>query len=173
MGQNDSPLTAEGETQAKKTTQYLADKNIDSIYSSDLGRAVKTAEIIAHKFCLEVNQTPDFREISLGDWQGLSFQELEAREVFEKNIRPPNGENIFDIEKRALPKFHQLADQHPGENLVIVAHSITNRLILTTISHLPVEDYYKIDQANCGINEIHTNSSGFEIIKINYIGHLG
>jgi broad specificity phosphatase PhoE len=183
LGQNDSPLTKRGREQAEKTGDFLKDKNIDTVYSSDLGRAAKTAEIIAEKLNLKVSTTPDFRELSLGDWQGLSFEELREKSIQltkelqekgidENEIRAPGGENTFDHRKRAMRKFKEIVDKHQGENIVIVAHSGTNKVLLGAIQNLSVKDYYKINQTNCCINEIHITPSGYEVNKINYFDHL-
>ncbi len=183
LGQNDSPLTANGKRQAVKTGKYLENKNINVIYSSDLGRAVKTAEIISENLNLDVKTTPAFRELSLGDWQGSSFEELRQKSIEltnqmmekgidEKEIRAPNGENTFDHRERAMRKFEELVKKHQGDNIVIAAHSGTNKVILGAVRKIPVRDYYQIYQANCCINEIHSADSDYKVIKINYTDHL-
>lgn len=183
LGQNDSPLTQGGKRQAEKTGRFLSDKNIQAVCSSDLGRSVETAKIIADRLNLEVKTTPAFRELSLGEWQGLTFEELRERSIAltnemrgkgidEKEIRPPGGENTYDHRKRVMTKLEELVEKHLGEEIVIVAHSGTNKVILGAVRDLPVRDYYQIHQSNCSINEIQATSSGYEVVKINYTKHL-
>jgi len=183
LGQNDSPLTERGKEQARKTGKFLKDKNIDALYSSDLGRAVETAEIISGEISLDVKTTPAFRELSLGKWQGLSYEQLRAKSIAltkkmkekgidEKEIRAPGGENTFDHRQRAIDKLEELVEKHEGENIVVVAHSGTNKVILGAVRGRPVREYYQIHQANCCINEIHSTPSVYEVVKINHTEHL-
>ncbi len=183
LGQNDSPLTAEGKKQAQKTADYLSNFNIQAIYTSDLGRAQKTAEIIGQKLSLEPINVPEFRELDLGNWQGLGFNEIKFKMIKQtrlsrkdgipiNKIRPQNGENTYDHKKRVIPKFNQIIENHQGETTVVIAHSGTNKLILGAIKQLPVGRYYQINQDNCTINLIHASPDGFEVIKINNGQHL-
>src|SRR5664279_1147846 len=76
QGHTDSPLTKLGVRQAEAVADRLASENFSAIYSSDLGRAIHTAEIIAAKHDLPVQPTPLLRELNLGVAQGLTGDEF-------------------------------------------------------------------------------------------------
>ena len=76
QGHLNSPLTDTGIKQAQGLAEGLSEKNIDVIYSSDLGRALQTTEIIATTLRLEIHQDPRLRERHLGSMQGLTPKEF-------------------------------------------------------------------------------------------------
>lgn len=76
QGQSDIPLTDEGRIQAEKLSERLKNEEIDIIYSSNLKRAVETAEIIAVNHESEVRPTPLMRELNFGVWEGMTFEQV-------------------------------------------------------------------------------------------------
>ena len=104
-GWSDYPLTALGLQQAEETATYLvANEQIDVVCSSDLCRASATAKACADKLGLTVQTYPELRETYCGDWEGITFAELEARDPAEyvvfKEIQLlypiPGGENLWE-----------------------------------------------------------------------------
>ena len=71
QGHGNSDLTEKGENQALELAKAIKEYPIDFIYSSDLGRAVQTAEIIGNTIGVDVEETPALREMGFGDWEGL------------------------------------------------------------------------------------------------------
>src|SRR5262249_5745086 len=79
QGHADPPLTDRGRQQARGVSDRLADVRVAAVYSSDLRRALETAAIVAERSCLPVNAVPALREVDVGSWSGLTFDEVEAR----------------------------------------------------------------------------------------------
>src|SRR5512133_1433936 len=79
QGHADPPLNDAGREQARELAETLAGEGIDAIYTSDLQRARETAEILAARFGSEVVALRELREIDVGDWQGLTWPEIEER----------------------------------------------------------------------------------------------
>jgi len=79
IGQVDLPLSDAGRKQAASLRDELAGVNSSGIFSSDLERSVSTARIICGKRRLEPVARRDLREISLGAWEGLTFDEVRRR----------------------------------------------------------------------------------------------
>ena len=75
QGHGNSDLTQKGEEQAFELAKAIKEYPIDYIYSSDLGRAVQTAEIVGDQIGVKVNQTKSLREMGFGDWEGLLIDE--------------------------------------------------------------------------------------------------
>ena len=72
QGQSDVALSDTGRAQAALLADHFPVEKIDVIYSSDLVRAFDTALAVAGRFGLPVHREPAFREISFGDWEGLT-----------------------------------------------------------------------------------------------------
>src|SRR6185369_1281741 len=96
--------------QARRVAAALAGEGIRAVYSSDLRRARQTAEMIAAALGLPVRLDPALRELNLGEWQGLTAPEIEARypEAHRRwredsvTHRPPGGETLAALQERAL-----------------------------------------------------------------------
>ena len=76
QGQSDSPLTERGVAQARQLAAALQDEPLRAVYSSDLGRAMATASIVAETHRLDVVTDPRLREIHVGEWTGLSHPQI-------------------------------------------------------------------------------------------------
>ena len=75
-GQREVPLTSAGRQQAQQWAQRLADRGIQSIWASPAGRCLETADVLEHYLGCTVHQEPALTEIDLGDWEGLSREEV-------------------------------------------------------------------------------------------------
>src|SRR5687768_8927226 len=111
QGQTDTPLAPEGIEQAHKLAARLSLEKVDAVWSSDLQRAYKTAEIIAMSHGLEVTVSPVLREAGFGLWEGLTESEIldlgheEHWENYRRDSlkhRPPEGERLEVVCERML-----------------------------------------------------------------------
>lgn len=129
------PLDSEGQQQADALGKYLVGTQYDRIYSSDLLRTRQTAHIINQHLDLELSFDRRLREIDVGEWQGITHQELQEWDakrlfaVFEdrETARIPGGESYADLADRGCAALYDYARIHNGENLLIVTHGGTIR----------------------------------------------
>ncbi|QWR76810.1 alpha-ribazole phosphatase [Candidatus Magnetomonas plexicatena] len=174
-GQTDVPLSDEGIAQAEKAAQFIsshvscnsAQPAIDALYSSDLSRCVKTAEIVGASFNLTPITIPEFRERHFGQWEGMSFDEINEKypEDFTnwaKNplkFSPIGGESTEDVSKRTMPTLKKLIKRHLDKTIAIVAHGGTNRVILCNLLKIPLRHIFRLEQDFACINiiDIHEN----------------
>jgi probable phosphoglycerate mutase len=141
QGQKDSPLTALGQEQAARMAERLASLKIGALYSSDLGRARQTAEIIAGRLGLSVTLREDLRERSYGVLEGKTNREAAASEgswfltwnADHLRQSPPAGETEQVLRERVVEALDEIADAHPGETVVISTHGGP---IKSTLFHL-------------------------------------
>ena len=136
-GHQDVPLTAKGESQAReaglKIEQALGGQPLDRVLSSDLQRAVRTAELAiqAANLLHPIQQTEALRERNLGDWQGQSIDELKAqgsRSVLHQwTGRAPGGESLAELAHRSLTFLAPLDDK-PAT--LLVGHGGLIRVLL-------------------------------------------
>jgi broad specificity phosphatase PhoE len=129
QGWADPPLSSLGEDQARAAALALADTALDAVASSDLQRARRTAEIISEELGLgPVDVEPDLRERGVGEFSGLTSDEIEERwpglrqAWRERRIEIPGGEPDALFLERILRGLHALAERHRGQRVLLVAH---------------------------------------------------
>lgn len=134
QGQADVPLTDKGRLQALDAAKQLAAFKVAAVYSSDLQRAVDTAQAIAHTHGVDVITDTRLREIDQGDWTGLPVAEIERRwpELWgaarHYNARP-GGESPRQVRARGLDAIRDAVAAHPDAGIVAVSHGGTIRWI--------------------------------------------
>lgn len=129
QGHLNSDLSDLGIKQARAVAEALAQERFDAFYSSDLGRALQTAQIINEKFKLEITTDSRLRERHLGILQGLTqaqfqqkYPQVYAQLVVDSDYVIPEGESIRQRHERCIACADELARRHPGCCILIVAH---------------------------------------------------
>jgi len=130
QGHLDSPLTKGGRLQAEAIGRRIAREQIAAIYSSDLGRARATAELIANACKLPVVMEDRLRERALGIFQGLNRKEIsvrfpeEAKKYYSRDPEyvVPGGESAMGRFLLALEFLDEIARRHRGESVVAITH---------------------------------------------------
>lgn len=182
QGQSDVKLTEEGRKQAEKLADNFPVAKVDAIYASDLCRAMVTAETIAKKFGLKVQAEPAFRELSFGDWEGLTYQQIvdkweEAMANFLQHpdiLEIPGGESFPAVQQRAMKRLNELIEKHDGQTIVVVAHGAVLRTMLTAALHMPLQYLWSIRQFNTAVNIVRYDSDANPTVELlNSTAHLG
>ena len=152
QGHADRPLTDVGRRQARDLAQRLADTELEAVYSSDLQRARETAEIVAGTRGLEVSATPALREVDVGSWSGLTRAEAEDR-FPEAYLRWTDGgegwddgETYEELSTRVVSAIREIAGDHPGELVLVLAHGGTIRAAHAAALGLDVHTYRRIQR---------------------------
>ena len=177
IGQADLPLNKEGRAQASCWQQKLAHISLGRIFCSDLSRSLETARIIAEGRSEPVQPLHKLREINLGAWDGLSFDdvkrlypsEYERRGADMVTYRPPGGECFADLAARVVPLFVEIVRGSSG-NLLIVGHAGVNMVIICHILGIPLENLFRIRQDYGCMNVIDFDSHGMRLLKMNMAG---
>jgi len=176
-GQIDAELTEEGVRQAEKVAERLAEEeDIDTVYSSDLERARKTAEHIAEGSGVELEETDKLRERTFGIYDSESpekrREELDSGDKLD-DWRPEDGENLRDVKDRALEAVDEIEESHGGETVAIVAHAWTNRAIITGLLESGSGHAHQITQDNTCINVFEKEEfRGWRLRSVNDVQHL-
>lgn len=131
QGHLDSPLTDLGQQQAQWLAERLKHDHIDHIYSSPLGRAYKTAEVLKGDRAICINKDERLAEIDLGNWQGQYMDDIIRMD--EKNYdrfwNQPDlysneaGESFLDVMRRIVSFYEDVCQNHTDETILIVAHA--------------------------------------------------
>ncbi|MEO8650215.1 MAG: histidine phosphatase family protein [Acidobacteriota bacterium] len=183
-GHGPTPLSKLGEQQAVITAKTLADEKVNVIYSSDLLRAVKTAEPLSNLVNVPIVRSRAFRERNVGVLEGLTFDE--SKETFprdyyalvSRNVHHviTNGESYHHLLQRSTSKLWQILRSYPGERIVIFSH--TGALCFLTL-HLmgairpDTKQTPWIVTSNCGISRFEIRGrNNVRVLALNDTRHL-
>lgn len=148
-GISDVALTPLGMEQGKLLADWAVSADLDLIVSSDLSRAVKTAEPSIQRTKLPHKIDSRFREVNFGAGEGLTSAEMdlefpEARAAFisaPAENALPNGERGVDAVARSFEALYELVASEIADRVLLVAHSTLGRLMLCALTGLPLNDY--------------------------------
>ena len=151
QGQADPPLNDQGRQQARELAARLAGERVSAIYSSDLRRALETAQIIAHGLTALIQVDPRLREISLGKWEGMLYPDILAqyetlwwsRERDPMNVRPPGGENVAEFSLRVHAIASEISSRHPGSQVLVVTHGLVIAVLKCIVQGIPMEQVFQ------------------------------
>jgi broad specificity phosphatase PhoE len=183
-GHTATPLSARGRRQAEAAARALASEKITAIYSSDLLRAVQTAEPLARLTNLEIKRTTAFRERSVGVMEGLTFEEAAEQhpEQYAALIRRDfehvilGGESYRQMLDRASENLDHAISRHKGGRICVFSH--TGTICILTLHLMGALDAPElrpvwITTTNCGITRIEVRDDGFvRVLAVNDTRHL-
>jgi len=160
-GATDVALSDEGREQTRRLAERLSHEKVAAVYASPLGRTVETAQILAAPHKLEVQTRDGLREISHGRWEQMTRREVEKEfpeeaAEWEKDpytFAPVGGESGLAVTARALPVLVELVRGHPGDNILVVSHKATIRLLLSSLLGFDPRRYRdNLDQKPAALN---------------------
>ena len=164
QGQADPPLDDVGRVQAYEASAMVAAMKPDLLVSSDLQRALQTAEQVAVPCGLPVRVEPRLRERGLGHWEGLTRDEVAARYPDEiadwaagRDVSRRGGETREQVAERACAAFAELP--HVPVT-VIVTHSATAMALCNALLGLPQPVHVLGPLANCHWSELVATGDG-------------
>src|SRR5690625_3879711 len=136
QGHTDIPLNAEGVRQAQAAAERLAAFRWAALWSSDLQRAHRTAELIAARVGLEPKLWDQLRERNLGELEGKDFFAVRERypEYLTGEVALPTVETRRGLQERALKSLNVLADRYRGQRIIVVTHGAFINSVLTVLS---------------------------------------
>jgi probable phosphoglycerate mutase len=160
QGHLDSDLTAKGIAQAKALGIRLAREHFTTLYSSDLGRAVHTARIIAASTGHEIVTDARLRERHLGIFQGLDGDQIKTQYPEEhrlhRTVGPdyviPDGESVRQQVARNVAYLTEIAPKHLGETIVVVTHGGVLSGLFRQTFLIPFDAPRRFEFTNAGLN---------------------
>jgi len=154
LGRTDALLSARGHEQARQLGEMLSSVGLSAVYSSDLKRALKTAEAIAGRCNLIVQADTAWREINMGDWEGRTLPELHEESpdlVAELLEHPaaftyPQGESFAEFEDRLQRALDGLLGTHQSGTVALVTHGGVCRATIGCALGLPMKNWLRLAQ---------------------------
>jgi probable phosphoglycerate mutase len=162
-GSTDVPLGAAGRDQVQRLAERLAAYRLSAAYCSPMQRTRETAAILARPHNLEPIDRDGLREIDHGHWEGLRRADVEERypgeysdwEADPFTFAPEGGESGVQVAARALPIVRDIVVSHGGEDVLVVSHKATIRLIIASLLGFDERGYRdRLDQAPACLNVI-------------------
>jgi probable phosphoglycerate mutase len=171
QGQTDVPLVAVGLAEAAAAAVLLAEEKPDLIVSSDLTRAMVTAQALSDVTGLPVYADIRLRESSLGRWEGLTRTDVERdfpdewlRWLSGALARRGGGELHREVAERALAA----AADAEGQTVVLVTHGGTAKVLTARLLGLPVPFWRVIAPlANCHWSDLRREPAGWRLDRHN------
>lgn len=157
-GHSNPPVNNRGFRQIEGLLEILKSEPVDAIYSSDLVRSFTTAEAIGSLFEISPVVLPALREINFGDWETLSWPEIESRDQeyarqwlsSYPNLPASGGECFQTFQWRVLGAINGLLSEVSEKRSVIVTHAGVMRVVLRALCGLSEEDAWKQTESYCG-----------------------
>lgn len=149
-GQMDIPINEIGREQAKKVAEEMKTLEPVVIYSSDLKRALETAQAISEELNIPIIKDERLREIRQGEWEGMHVnkikmqytEEFAARKENPLTVAAPGGESIGDVEIRVRSLLVDITQKHPNSEVVVSSHGIVLGIIRTIAEGIPVSEVF-------------------------------
>ncbi len=180
QGQLDVPLNEMGRWQVHRLALAVADEDIAAVYSSDLLRAVETAQAVSRGCGLPIVTDTGLRERGFGDFEGLSYTEINTRwpEMGERWRRrdpafgAPGGETLNAFFERSVATATRLAARHPGQTIALVAHGGVMDCLYRAASRVALDAPRSWQLGNAAINRLLYTPQGFTLVGWSDTFHL-
>ena len=180
QGQLNSDLSDLGRAQARAIADKLTGEPFDGLYSSDLGRALETAQIIAGRLKLDVASVPQLRERDLGILQGVSLRQFEQEHPQEyarfRSGDPeyviPSGESARQRHERCVACATELAARHAGQRILIVTHGGILDSFFRHALELPLTVPRRFSLFNASINSFTVANGQWRLKNWGHVEHL-
>src|SRR5262249_3063553 len=163
QGQLDVPLSDLGRQQARALGEALRRRPPAAIYASPMQRARDTAEIAGAALGIAVTTVEDLRELSLGEWEGRTVEEIQALpgDPYARWVRdpvgalPPGGEPLADVQRRVVAAIADIGARHPnGDHVLVVCHGGVISAYLAHWLGLPLSAIWRLTVSNGSLSEV-------------------
>ena len=153
-------LSASGRSQIATVAEYLKNEPISSIYSSPRARALESAALLTAGTSRPLHVTPALAEMSFGDFEGLSYDEIAARypDIYRQwmntptKVQFPNGGSFAEMRTRVLQAFHSITAGSQGQTIALVSHGGVNRILIAWALQMPDDCLFRLAQRHAAVN---------------------
>lgn len=180
LGHTDLGLTELGHKQGRKTAEYLKDKGVDAIYSSDLVRAYDTAKYLGDLIGVEPMKTKELREIFAGEWEGRELSDILSNYDNYQiwlgdfgNVRCDGGESTLELLQRIEKELIRIASVNDGKTVMIATHAAAIRVMCCLWKGIELSQAKNIKWvSNASVTDVTYDNGKWTIGCIGYDEHL-
>ena len=179
-GRNDANAVAVELTRIGRTGPFAHLSSPVVVVCSPMARTRETANIIAAQLGASVEVLEELREISFGDWDGLTNEEVSSKDhdAYQAwkgswEASPPNGESLAVFNERVLEAKRLILERHAGASVVVVAHVMPIRGFVSQALEGGAPAYWRLQVSPCSISAIRLwGTQEAEVQFLNYTQHL-
>jgi 2,3-bisphosphoglycerate-dependent phosphoglycerate mutase len=180
QGHLDIPLNDTGRWQAHRLALAVSEESIAAIYSSDLLRALQTAESVAAGSGQKIEIEVDLRERCFGKFEGLTFREIDERwpaeaerwRLRDPDFTPEGGESLRVFYARCVDAITRLAAAHPGQTIALVAHGGVMDCFYRAATRVDLQAQRSWQLGNASINRLLYSEGGLSLVGWSDTFHL-
>jgi broad specificity phosphatase PhoE len=179
QGQGGPGLNDRGRAQAAALAERLSTVRLAAVYTSDLPRAVQTADIVARAVGLDPVMEPGLREVDVGNWRGLTRAEVRRRDPAgyrrwqHGEAGWDGGETYEQMHARVIATLNRLLEPHRRGRILLVSHGGGIRAIVAHAVGIGGHDRRHIDGAqNCSLTTVTAARGALRLAGFNDVGHL-
>jgi probable phosphoglycerate mutase len=160
-GGADPALSATGRGQAAAAAAVLAARGADAVVTSPMARARETAEPVASALGLPIRVEEDLRECAFGEWEGLTFAEVEEGWPDEvtawlaaTDVAPPGGESFDAVAARVARARDRLIARYAGRLVVVVSHVTPVKTLVRLALEAPPQALYRMELSPASLTTV-------------------
>ena len=179
QGQLEVDLCEEGRRQADLAAQRLSGVGATVLYSSDLKRALASAEPIARTVGLTIQLAPQLRERHFGQWQGLTWEEIYQRHPELRHVQrgdphreAPGRESREQVQARVVAFAEKVAHDHPGQIVIAVSHGGPIAQLLRWILGMPLATPAHLSSYNGSLTVVRWKDNRWSLVCFNDHCHV-
>ncbi len=162
QGHTNSPLTDLGREQARRVGKVLRARGLEAVYTSDLARALETAQIIGDMLGFEPIVLEGFREIALGQWEGRPIEEIRREDGRNLELwysrpveaRIPGAESLGAFGERVLGTFQEVLSRHDEGRIALVSHGGVLSVIISCVLGLDLNNLWHFRLNNASLSRV-------------------
>lgn len=181
-GGSDPELSEKGRWQAERAADALAARgSIQAVVSSPMNRTRQTAETVAARLGLEVRYEDGLREVDFGDWEGLTFAEVQERHpadldawLASAKARPTgSSESFTTLTHRVGVARDKIIARHPGRTVLVVSHVSPIKTLVRLALGAPPDSLYRMELSAASLCAVQYYGDGNASLRLlNDTGHL-
>jgi len=181
QGHTDISLNDRGLSQARETAVASEDWGYTAIYSSPLVRTVQVAEEIAKVTPMLVSQEPGLKELSLGDLEGVTGEEMRndwpalfaAWRTEPEKMSMPNGESLGELRDRTWQVILDIEQKHSSDDsIVVISHNFAIRSIVNELLGMPLAYFHRMSLNLASVCTFDSDERGRRLTGYNSTSHL-
>ena len=181
QGHTDISLNDRGLSQASETAVASEDWGYTAIYSSPLVRTVQVAEEIAKVTPMLVSQEPGLKELSLGDLEGVTGEEMRndwpalfaAWRTDPEKMSMPNGESLGELRDRTWQVILDIEQKHSSDDsIVVISHNFAIRSIVNELLGMPLAYFHRMSLNLASVCTFDSDERGRRLTGYNSTSHL-
>ncbi len=173
-----TPLNEHGRQQSEALARFLRSIGMTALYTSDLKRALQTAEILQRASSFELIPDERLRERNIGLWQGLTLDEMRKWYAEEyaamlkdaDTYRVPGGESREDVRVRMTAAFDDVLAQAKGETVGMLTHTTALKVLMEDL--FPGYNPLTVDLGNTSVTTLRRKDDGWKLVAVDDCLHL-